>query len=121
MPPNIALTHIPEHFTIPMTNGLNNTDDTLMFDETGSGSSTEAFEPQGLALIPPQSGTGTFIERWGGSYTTMEDLVWAMQTENTNLPEYQPHLHYSEESSLRGALLHSGSLRDVCHEKSMRA
>ena len=47
---------------------------------------------------------GTFIERWGGSYTTMEELVWAMQIEHTKFPEYQPHLHYSGESSLCKAL-----------------
>jgi len=104
--------------------------DILMFDEIEPGASTDTFEPenqwtqlsvdvsnmqydihlqQGVQLpvispISSQREEGTFIERWGGSYTTMEDLVWAMQMEHTRFPEYQPHLHYSGESSLCGAL-----------------
>lgn len=106
----------------------------IMFDEIENEASTDTFEPENQWTQPSESvdisneqydihlhqgvqprvpvissnfsqrDAGTFIERWGGSYTMMEDLVWAMQMEHTRFPEYQPHLHYSEESSLCGAL-----------------
>ena len=103
---------------------LVNDADILMFDEMEPGASTNALKPenqqsqvsvdvsnkqydinlhQGPVISPISSrrDRGTFVEGW-----LMEDSdsVWAMQLEDARFPEYQPHLHYSRESSLRGAL-----------------
>jgi hypothetical protein len=128
-PDNLADTSSPGriHYAIP---DFADDVDILMFDENGPRPDNEAFEPENQwaqssidisgaqydkhlpqdlpvpeesesPIFPPSE---TFIERWGGSCMAMEDVVWAMQTKNMNFPEYQPHLHYSRESSLHGAL-----------------
>ena len=108
--------------------------DILRFDEIEPGASPDTFEPenrwtqvsvdvsneqydtihlhhwQGPVISSNSSrrDSRTFIdsERWGGSYMMMEDsdLDWATQMEHARFPEYHPHLHYSRESSLHGAL-----------------
>ena len=107
--------------------------DILRFDEI-AGASPDTFEPenrwmqvsvdvsneqydtihlhhwQGSAISSnsSQRDSGTFIdsEQWGGSYMMMKDsdLDWATQMEHARFPEYHPHLHYSRESLLHGAL-----------------